>query len=485
MLKHPRLTIERIHQYVERFRPLFYSETVPLSVEVAGPVDRIPYADAQTLDYKPAQLGMQLGPRWSTYWFRLRGAVPEAWRGKAIDLLFITHGECLLWRDGVPVQGLNYVPGDSWSGADRKDARLKDLAAGGEVYLEVEAASNRDRIGHYSTLEAQVFERADLALFDPEAWDLYFDLFVPKDLLRRADPKHLTPWEGLLMATLNEVANRVDPRDRSTWPVAKELLKRLYDCRNATYCHELSAIGHAHLDTAWLWPLAETERKAARSFSSALAYMEDYPDYKFSCSQAHQYQWMKDDYPSIFEGIKRYTEKGQWVPVGGTWIEPDCNVPSGESLVRQFLYGKRFFRRELNWDCKEFWNPDVFGYSGALPQIMKGVGIDYFLTQKLSWNQFNPPDHHTFYWEGIDGSRVLTHFPPADTYNAMADDPGVADPLKSLTRYKDHDRGNQSMMLFGHGDGGGGPRKEMLEILKRIKDFQGLPRTEQRGSLEF
>ncbi len=485
MLKHTHLTFERIRQFVDRFQALFYSECIPLQVEVAGPVDRITYEEAQKLQYQPARIGMPLAPQWSTYWFRLRGTVPEAWRGKPVDLLFITHGECLLWRDGKPVQGLTYVPGDSWSGADRKDARLYDLPQDGNLYLEVEAASNRGGIGPYTTLCAQVFERADIGLFDPEAWDFYWDLYVPTDLLRHADANRLSPWEGFVLATMNEVANVVRPEDRSTWQAGRDLLKRLYDCRNATYTHELTAIGHGHLDTAWLWPLAETMRKAARTFSSALAYMRDYPDYKFAGPQACQYQWMKDRYPSLYQGIQEATRKGQWIPVGGSWVEPDCNVPSGESLVRQFLYGKRFFRQELGWECREFWNPDVFGYSGALPQILRGVGIEYFLTQKLSWNQFNKPEHHTFLWEGIDGSRVLTHFPPADTYNGMADRPGLTDLLRSASDFKDPEHSNQSMLLFGHGDGGGGPRKGMLEILKRVKDFQGVPRTEQRGSLAF
>ena len=162
------------------------------------------------------------------------------------------------------------------------------------------------------------------------------------------------------------------------------------------------------------------------------------------------------------------------MPVGGTWIEPDCNLPSGESLVRQFLYGQRFFEREFGRRCNEFWNPDVFGYNGQLPQIMRGAGIGRFLTQKLSWNRFNPPPYHTFTWQGIDGSQVLAHFPPADTYNATAE---VAELRRTAREYKDHDRSGRSLLVFGCGDGGGGPTPEMLETLRRVADLQGVPRT--------
>ena len=176
------------------------------------------------------------------------------------------------------------------------------------------------------------------------------------------------------------------------------------------------------------------------------------------------------------------------MPVGGTWIEPDCNLPSGEALARQFLYGQRFFKAEFGRYCREFWNPDVFGYNGQLPQIMRESGITRFLTQKLSWNRFNKPDHHTFTWQGIDGSEVLTHFPPADTYNALTRQSGrteVRQLRDNARQYKDHVRSRHSLLLFGHGDGGGGPTPRMLEFLARTADLQGLPRTAQRSSDEF
>ena len=229
----------------------------------------------------------------------------------------------------------------------------------------------------------------------------------------------------------------------------------------------LSAIGHAHIDTAWLWPLAETRRKCiAHLLDSASATWTITPITVFACSQAQQYEWMKEMHPELYERIKDKVKTGQFVPAGGSWVEPDCNLPSGEALVRQFLFGQRFFRREFGITCEEFWEPDVFGYSAALPQILRQVGMKYFLTIKLSWNQFNKLSSHTFWWEGLDGSRVLTHFPPADTYNSMGN---VKEVLYSMTNYKDLDRSTDAYLLFGYGDGGGGPTREMLEQIKRMK----------------
>ena len=184
----------------------------------------------------------------------------------------------------------------------------------------------------------------------------------------------------------------------------------------------------------------------------------------------------------MYQKIKEKVDCGQFIPAGGTWVEPDTNVPSGESLVRQFLYGQKFFEQEFGEISEIFWEPDVFGYSAALPQIMRLAGVKYFLTQKLSWNEFNKPVRHSFLWEGLDGSRVLAHFPPVDTYNSMAN---VKEVLFHVENYKDHERSNESLLLYGYGDGGGGPSVEMLEQLSQIRDVDGLPVIAHRSPQEF
>ncbi|MDX6592647.1 MAG: alpha-mannosidase [Gaiellales bacterium] len=482
MQRHPQYTRDRIAQVGDRIRNLIHADTrEPDRLVVAGPVDRIPLDEAEGLTYRDAELGECFGPLFATYWFTFEATVPEEWAGERVDLIWITHSEGTLWVDGRSVQGLNTSP-TGW----RPDALLLDPARGGErIDLRIELACN-GKFGQmdrpYATLEPVVLDRAQIARFDVQAWDLHHDF----DVLRRleADAHNgLDPtWAGELLSELNRICNVWVEDDRSTWAEAHAILAPLLERRNATRVHELSAIGHAHIDTIWLWPAEETYRKTVRTFSSQTAYMDRYPEFRFACSQAQQYDWIKRRNPDLWERIKRHVAEGRWIPVGGTWVEPDCNLPSGESLVRQFLYGQRFFEREFGRRCREFWNPDVFGYNGQLPQIMRGAGIDRFLTQKLSWNRFNPPPHHTFTWQGIDGSQVLAHFPPADTYNATAE---VEELRRGAREYKDHDRSHRSLYVFGFGDGGGGPTPGMLETLRRASDLQGLPRTRMTTAEEF
>ncbi|HLX64549.1 MAG TPA: alpha-mannosidase [Planctomycetota bacterium] len=487
MLRHPDYTRARLKQLAERMRAKIYTDTRPIEmVGVSTVVDRISFDEAAKMKYRPVKVGEQFGPLWATYWFKARITVPPEWAGKRIDLLWVSHSEATLWIDGRSIQGFNFAPME-WDKSARSDAVLIESARAGETLeFYVEMACNRmfgkGDAYHFKNVSPFVFDQCDMAVFDPEAWNLYYDFHVLQELEAEQLKDLDKTWGGLLLAELNRFANDYDPENRDTWDLASRSLKLLYTNKNATSVHELSAIGHAHIDTAWLWPLAETYRKCERTFSSQCTYMDAYPDYKFACSQAYQYEIIKLRNPQLYARIVERVKRGQWVPVGGTWIEPDCNIPSGESLARQFLYGQRFFRQEFGITCNEFWNPDVFGYNGQLPQLMKLSGIQYFLTQKLSWNRFTKPPHHTFTWQGIDGSEVLAHFPPADTYNAMASVEQLRDNARN---YKDHDRSRMSLMLFGYGDGGGGPTKHMLEILSRAQDLEGLPRTTIRSSDEF
>ena len=334
--------------------------------------------------------------------------------------------------------------------------------------------------GPYRTRSPFVLDACELARFDPEAWRLVHDLGVLRALELEAglDPA----FAGELLVGLDDFCNTWDAEDRATWNPAGAILTGLYERHAAGGPHELSAIGHAHLDTAWLWPLAETRRKALRTFTTQVRLTDEYPEYVFCASQAQHYAWIREDDPPLFAAIRERVARGQWAPVGGTWIEPDCNLPAGESLARQLLHGQRFFERELGRRCTELWQPDVFGYTGQLPQLMREAGMTRFLTQKLSWNRFNRPEHHTFTWQGIDGSEVLTHFPPADTYNANAT---VAELRHGVRAYHDHDRSRDSLLVFGHGDGGGGPTRTMLERLRRARDLRGLPRTTVRHPEAF
>lgn len=244
----------------------------------------------------------------------------------------------------------------------------------------------------------------------------------------------------------------------------------------------VSAVGHAHIDLAWLWPIRETIRKGARTFSTVLHMMERYPDYIFGASQPQLYAWMKEHHPKLYARIKERIEEGRWEPQGAMWVESDTNVPGGEALVRQILYGKRYFMQEFGMEVKSLWMPDVFGYTASLPQILRKAGVDYMMTQKLSWSEYNRHPHHSFHWEGIDGSKVLTHMPPEDTYNSPAAPRSLA---KAEKDYLDKNVSEHCLLLFGIGDGGGGPGEEHLERLAREKNLLGLPPVKQEPSWRF
>ena len=246
--------------------------------------------------------------------------------------------------------------------------------------------------------------------------------------------------------------------------------------------HRAIATGHAHIDTAWLWPIRETVRKCVRTFASAVALMDDEPDFVFSCSQAQQYEWVREREPELFERIAAKVAAGQWVPVGGMWVEADMNLPSGESIARQIVHGQRWFAEHFGVTCTEVWIPDVFGYPGSLPQIFAAGGMRRFVTQKLSWNSTNRFPHQTFWWEGIDGSRVLTHFPPVDTYGAEIT---PAELSESMERFAEHAWSDVSLIPYGYGDGGGGPTREMLARAARLADLDPMPHVELGSAARF
>jgi alpha-mannosidase len=462
VLPHRDYARERIAQAAGRIRARVHAERLAVDgLEIAGPVGRTGLEEARGLDYRPAEIGEPLGPLFATYWLRGTAAIPADWAGSRADLLLATGGEATLWLGGRPAAGMN-------SGARqvRPDATLADRLSGGErVPFEVEIACN-DPFGYgeagQGAKAAFRLVRCEVARFDAEAWELWHDVEVLREL--ELAPGVEEAWAGLLLAELHAF----------TFDGDRTRLTRLLQRRSGEL-HRMSAIGHAHLDTAWLWPLEETWRKLVRTVTTQLRLLDEYPEHRFAHSQAQHYEWLRERAPELFERVREAVVRGQWIPVGGTWVEPDCNLPSGESLARQFLYGQRWFEQHLGRRCTELWQPDVFGYTAQLPQLMRLAGASRFLTQKLSWNRFTSPEHHTFTWQGLDGSEVLTHFPPADTYNAEATVPEIR---RAAAAYKDHPRSGSSLLVFGHGDGGGGPTREMLERLRRVRDLAGMPRVE-------
>lgn len=336
--------------------------------------------------------------------------------------------------------------------------------------------------------------RGALKVLDKELRNLYFDFAVPwetahsygaDDLPRIEIIRHLNAAANLLELSTADF----DVFKNSVREAAAYLKANIY---GKSFDAVTSAIGHTHIDTAWLWRLKQTRQKAGRSFATVINLMKEYPEYKFMSSQPQLYEFVKQDYPELYEKIKAAVSRGQWEPEGGMWVEADTNVISGESLVRQILVGKRFFRREFGKDNRILWLPDVFGYSGALPQIMKLSGIEYFMTTKISWCEYNKFPFDTFNWKGINGTKILSHFIPSmscsddgwtTTYNAHLRPDLV---IGGWRRYSNKNLNNNVLMSFGHGDGGGGPTRGQLECgIRMAKGVPGCPEVKMEFSRDF
>ncbi|KAL2790869.1 alpha-mannosidase 2C1 isoform 2 [Daubentonia madagascariensis] len=483
-LKHWRTTLERVEKFVSplyftdcNLRGRLFGESCPVATlsSFLTP-ERLPYQEAIQQDFSPAQVGDSFGPTWWTCWFRVELTIPEAWVGQEIHLCWESDGEGLVWRDGQPVQGLTKE-------GEKTSYILTDRLGEGDprsltVYVEV-ACNGLLGAGKGSMIAApdpeKTFQlsRAELAVFHRDVHKLLVDLELLLGIAKGLGEDNQRSFQALY--TANQMVNVCDPARPETFPLAQALASRFFGQRGGESQHTIHATGHCHIDTAWLWPFKETIRKCARSWVTAMQLMEQNAEFIFACSQAQQLEWVKSHYPGLHARLQEFACRGQFVPVGGTWVEMDGNLPSGEAMVRQFLQGQNFFLQEFGKMCSEFWLPDTFGYSAQLPQIMRGCGIRHFLTQKLSWNLVNSFPHHTFFWEGLDGSRVLVHFPPGDSYGMQG---SVDEVLKTVANNRDKGRTNHSAFLFGFGDGGGGPTQTMLDRLKRLGNTDGLPRVQ-------
>ncbi|WP_406015930.1 glycosyl hydrolase-related protein [Streptomyces sp. NBC_00984] len=488
------LTEERLDRALrERIRPAVHPRTAPLEFEVwHAPGEPVPFSEAMAAPFKPGAIGDGWGPAWGTSWFKVTGRVPADWAGETveavIDLGFAKDrpgfsAEALAHRpDGSVVKALN--PRNTW-------LRVGEPVAGGEeVTYVLEAAANPEILDGVSALGDREtagseplyrVERMDLAVFDRQVWELVQDLEVLDQLMRQLPLGSARRWEILRAVERCLDALDLDAVGASA-PAARERLRDVLSSPAHASAHRLSAVGHAHIDSAWLWPLRETVRKVARTTSNVLALMDDRPEFVFAMSQAQQLDWLREHQPALYARVKEKVAAGQFVPVGGMWVESDTNMPGSEALARQFVYGKRFFLEEFGVETEEVWLPDSFGYSAALPQLVKLSGSRWFLTQKISWNTTNPFPHHSFLWEGLDGTRVFTHFPPVDTYVAELSGEELA---HAEENFRDKGHATRSLVPFGWGDGGGGPTREMLARAERLADLEGSPRVAIERPADF
>ena len=380
--------------------------------------------------------------------------------------------EGTVWVNGQPVCGIHPKNHEVPAGL---------LAPGGAIdaYLEVVSMpdlldlADRRRMGDPSMAGDEpiyAFARADLALRDPTLAGLVADIEVLLDHL-----SHASHLPGEKARRLNVIFDAVSQLGSGGAPdaveSAEDSLRSLLEETQRSSRHTVVGVGHSHLDTAWLWPMQETRRKALRTFLNALNTIDRKDGFVFACSQALHYWWIEQDHAEVFARIRAAVHAGRWEPVGGMWVEPDAVMPSGESVIRQAVEGQRYFESRFGIRCREAWLPDTFGFPASLPQILLGAGMDRFFSQKLSWNTTTFP-HSSFIWRGLDGSEVLAHFPPAETYSAWLYPYDLA---KADTSFKDSNWSRQSLLPFGYGDGGGGPSPEIIGRADRIKSLDGLP----------
>lgn len=415
-------------------------------------------------------------------WLAADVQVPADWSGRQVvgrfDFGKTGHGgnfgfESLLFVDGIPYQGVD---------TNHQEVFFAEDAAGSQLSLRFRLWSGTEGGGKPVTQEHKL-QRAELAWLDETVDDLYYTSKAAIRTTEVLDPQ--SPECSMLLQALDRAYLKLDwsrPGSESFYASAVEASDVLHsELKKLEKHHPVTVwcIGHTHIDVAWRWQLKHTREKAARSFSTVMRLMERYPDYVFLQTQPQLYEYIKQDYPEIYEQIKKRVKEGRWEAEGAMWLESDCNIPSGESLVRQILMGTRFLREEFGVECTYLWLPDVFGYSWALPQILRKSGLDTFMTTKISWSKYNRMPHDTFMWKGIDGTEILTHFitagPPGAksyTYNGNI----VPNQMKGIwENYKDKDVNRELLHSYGYGDGGGGVNREMLEMRRRLNDMPGLP----------
>ncbi|WEV46206.1 glycosyl hydrolase-related protein [Bifidobacterium sp. ESL0690] len=447
------------------------------------------------VDFKPFEVPGLWGTTWGTTWFEVKGRIDlDAVNGKKVELLADLgwlsergpgfQSEALAYRaDDKVIKAIN--PRNGWVPLiDADGTRHIDIDRDGGFTIYLEAAANPVVEGPtpYSPTplgegptgrpdQPYTLRRMDVCVFNTDLYEYRMDLEVVSSLIRELSDDNPRYWQ--LSKALQRSLNVYDERDLAgTVAPARAELADVLSKHAAHSSVKHTAVAHAHIDSAWLWPVRETKRKVARTVSNVLALMDEDPDFIYAMSSAQQYAWLEEEHPDLFKRVQARIAEGRFVPVGGMWVESDGMVPSGESLIRQISFGQRYFKEHLGAKARGVWLPDSFGYTGSWPQIARRAGYEWFLTQKISWNDTTKFPHHSFIWQGIDGTGVLTHFPPSDTYDSPVE---VKDVVYSQKNYLDKDLSDHAIMLYGYGDGGGGPTREMNSRIRRMRDLEGVP----------
>ena len=420
------------------------------------------------------------------FWFHMQFHSPAAAEGKTLYFRLVT-GRDGDWDARNP-QGLVYVNGRTVQGLDINHEMM---------VLEPDTDIDMYVYFYVGMIDIPIDFFPTLVYVDDRIEKTYYDLTVPLEATKLLHPN--TSDYVKTMKCLEQAANRL-----VMWPEYSEAfyngLTAASDYMQTEFYDKLcgdsdaivNCIGHTHIDVAWLWTLAQTVEKSQRSFATVVELMRRYPEYIFMSSQPQLYQYVKEEDPELYDEIKKLIAEGRWEVEGAMWLEADCNLISGESMVRQILHGKRFMKEEFNVDSKTLWLPDVFGYSAALPQILKKCGVDNFVTSKISWNEMNTLPYDTFMWEGLDGTEIFTNFITAQNAQPNHDMTNFTTYVGDITpsmvmgawqRYQQKQYNDQAVVTFGYGDGGGGPTREMLERYRRLQyGLPGLPKARMSNS---
>jgi len=476
MLTDPRTLrkLERIERYYEALR---FEKIADVPVEMCETLDHFrvePGGDAK-VRWRPVPVGARWGDDGVTAWFRGDVRLPKYCEGRKVFLRAKTGGETLLFVDGDPRGAF-----DTWHPV----VMMSRKGVGGRKYhISLEAYAGHsfpNCMPHDEPIvvgkNSRTFEGVELLLEREDVTAFVFDLRVLRQLAKLLDENSLR--RGKIIGRLGAVFRLINamPQEapESEWRQklfeARKIMQPLLRSRNGPTTPTFGLIGHSHIDTAWLWPLAETVRKCARTFSTALNLMEQYPEFLFIQSAPCHAEMIREHYPSLFVRIRKAVRGGRWEPNGAMWVEPDCNIPSGESLVRQILVGQTATREMFGYTSDTLWLPDVFGYSAALPQILRGCGVEFFCTTKIGWNDTTRFPYDTFVWKGIDGSAVVAHY---NTIHCWPD-PETLTAQWNWVQHKDVQ--DRRYCAFGFGDGGGGPMAEMCEVARRVEDLEGCPK---------
>lgn len=500
MLNNPQIKrmLAKLRQLEDTLEPYVFQKVDTLDVLRHETTEHLYAPPADPALYSPIAVGDKWGNEHGNCWFKGSYTVPAALAGQPLYVYPHIGGyEILMYVNGMPFGEFAYKITPTGHGNHYCDMFKLEPEVGEVINLDFEAYAGHYVIGcypfetnpcHNFTYD---FEGFDICTKNQDIADFIFDLRTLNRLVAAMDESSFR--RGDVINCLTEVHNVVyyspDHADMDTWRAAlkeaREIMRPCLEAKNADSAAFVGLVGHSHMDTAWLWDIPETIRKCARTFANQLSLMEQYPEYRFVQSSAYHLEMIRRHYPELFEKLREAIKSGRYEPNGAVYVECDCNITGGESMVRQFLWGQRYTREHFNYTSDCFWLPDTFGYSAAIPQIMKGSGVDYFLTTKLSWNDTTRFPYESFKWEGIDGTNVFVHFntthnwPEPDTLINRTEGRGQVNDLQQKTVAK------QRLVSYGFGDGGGGPQFEMIELARRCRDLDGCPKSEHISVSDF